>query len=93
MKANVSATNTVTSTVMRTRRPSGSSSRTRTRKPRPSPIHAAPSTVVATATVVDWRVSETAAKTKARSNVSMKPPSIHSGPPSDAPSTAASAPP
>ena len=67
---------------MRMSRPSGSRSRTRTREPRPRPIQAAPRTVVATATVVDWRVSETAAKTKASSIVTMKPPSIHSGPPS-----------
>ena len=38
-------------------------------------------------------VSETAANRKARKRVSMKPPSIHSGPPIDAPITAASAPP
>ena len=49
--------------------------------------------VVDTATVVDWRVSEIAAKRKASSSVTMKPPSIHSGPPSAAPSDAASTPP
>ncbi len=48
---------------------------------------------MATATAVDWRVSETAANRKARKSVSMKPPSIHSGPPSEAPITAATAPP
>src|SRR5438046_215833 len=52
----------------------------------PKPTQAAPSVVVATATVSDWRVSEMPLSTNAKAIVVRNPPTIQMVPPSCAPS-------
>ena len=90
----MSEANTASSTVKTASRPSLVGSRPRISSTCESPraTQAVPSTVVATATVSDWRVCEMPFSTKASGSVTRKPPVIQSGPPSQAPSRASEAP-
>ena len=87
----MSSTQTAMITVNAASLPSGTA-RSSSRNPSPKPIHAAPNTVELIAAVAGARVVATRKKRNARTSVDRNPPSIHSTPPSFAPTSAPIAP-